>query len=50
MDFPRRNRPAAETREEHKFLADLGLSDTAIAARLGISRDTLKYALEARPA
>lgn len=43
--FPRRNRRAADTREEHSFWSGQGLSDEAIARQLGISRERLDYAL-----
>lgn len=50
LNFPRRTRPAAETREEYEFLKQQGLSDTEVAARLGITRQALQYALEATAA
>ncbi|GLZ34861.1 hypothetical protein Lesp02_70480 [Lentzea sp. NBRC 105346] len=43
--FRRRYQVVADTVEEYAFLSELGLDDTQIAARLGISGDALKYAL-----
>lgn len=44
-DYPRRLRPAADTLAEYEHLTRCGESETAIAAKLGITVRGLRWAL-----